>query len=305
MASALATDVVTAGAATLTRDVLLRGPGFGGQAYPVMFAAAFGIALSRNADVRVAALLGLACVLGRAAMRYARGAALKEAAPKKPVAEAAWYMGAGTALKFGGAVLATGALARRLDGRSRLVRYALFAALLWLSASVTEHGLHKYVMHCTQHAPWLRRVGALREICDSHHQHHLSVLPDNTLSHVENPGELVFDWGTTLKVLVLVAPVMVGWDAALRLGVGARVAVAVTVVAAVGFSAIWNTVHPDMHAYAGPFPRMPPRLPGVRTTREGLLFRNHEAHHQVKGPRKGNYNVVFLGADELFDTNRL
>jgi hypothetical protein len=301
MASALATDVVTAGAATLTRDVLLRGPGFGGQAYLVMFAAAFGIARARNADPRVAGLLGLACVLWRAAMRYN---VEKPKTPQTPQREP-WYMGAGTALKFGGAALATGVLARRLDGRSRLVRYGLFAGLLWLSASVAEHGLHKYVMHCTQHAAWLRRVGPLREICDSHHQHHLSVLPDNTLSHVERPDELVFDWGTTLKVLALVAPVMVAWDRGLRLGVGARAAVAATVVAALGFSAVWNTVHPDMHAYAGPFPRMPPRLPGLRTARAGLLFRNHEAHHQIKGPRKGNYNVVFLGADELFGTNRL
>ncbi len=294
---ALAADLVTAGAATLARDVLLHGPGFGGQAYLLMFAAAFGVARARNADARVAALLGLACVLGRAAMRYAR--------PPEPPGAEKWYMGAGTSLKFGAAVLATGVLARRLDGRSRLVRYGLFAALLWLSGSVAEYGLHKYVMHCTQHAPWVRRVGALREICDSHHTHHLSVRPDNTLSRVEHPGELVFDWATTLKVLVLVAPVMVAWDAALRLGVGAAGAVAATAAAAVGFSAVWNTVHPDMHDYAGPFPAMPPRLRGVAAPRGGLLFRNHEAHHQVKGPRKGNYNVVFLGADELFDTNRI
>lgn len=303
MASALATDALTAGAATLARDVLLRGPGFGGHAYALMFALPFAVARARGADVRVSALLALACVLGRVAMRYA--AAGK---PPAPAAAPAWYMGPRTALQFGGAVLAVGAFARRLDGRSRAVRYALFAGLLWLSASLVEFVLHKYVMHCTQHAAWVRRVAILRETCDSHHAHHLSVRPDNTLSHVESPGELVFDWGVCLRVLCIVAPVMVGWDRALGLGIGARAAAAATLAATLGFAAVWNTVHPDMHSYAGPFPAMPPRVPGLRAGEpraRGLLFRNHEAHHQVKGPRKGNYNVVFLGADELLDTNRM
>ena len=255
--------------------------------YGVLFAIAYGVARARGADNVAAWALALACVVVRVATRYA-AAGTRDDAPAvvAAVVAAVVVAAAGGSLKS-----------------SRAVRYALFAGLLWLSGTCAEYALHKYVMHCTQNAPWMKRSRALRETCESHHDHHLSVKPDNTLSHVHHPGELVFDWSVTLKVLCVVAPVMVAWDAVLGLRVGARAAIVATAVAVLGFSAVWNSVHPDMHGYEGEFPRMPPRVPGLRA--RGILARNHELHHQVKGPRKGNYNVVFLGADELFGANRM
>ena len=35
---------------------------------------------------------------------------------------------------------------------------------------------------------------------------------------------------------------------------------------------------------------------------EKIAFHNHSYHHLQKGPRKGNYCIVFLGADHLFNT---
>ena len=265
--------------------------------YAVLFAIAYGVARARGADNVAAWAVALACVIVRVATRYTGAGS---AAPWRDVA-APWRDVAMPWLDAA-LVLAVAVAAGSLRS-SRAVRYALFAGLLWLSGTCAEYALHKYVMHCTQNAPWLKRSRTLRETCESHHDHHLSVKPDNTLSHVHHAGELVFDWSVTLKVLCVVAPVMVAWDAALGLGVGARAAFVATAVAMLGFSAVWNSVHPDMHGYEGPFPRMPPRVPGLRA--RGVLARNHELHHQVKGPRKGNYNVVFLGADELFGANRM
>jgi hypothetical protein len=34
-----------------------------------------------------------------------------------------------------------------------------------------------------------------------------------------------------------------------------------------------------------------------------ILLSNHENHHLQKGDKKGNYNVIVLGADEWFETN--
>ena len=34
-----------------------------------------------------------------------------------------------------------------------------------------------------------------------------------------------------------------------------------------------------------------------------LLYDNHKKHHLQKGSKKGNYNVIILGADEWFNTN--
>lgn len=276
-----------AGAATVARPLVFADPG---TAYPLLFGVMFGIAWYRSGgDFRVSFLLALVSVLGRAAMRY-------RSKPEKP------SFGSAAAL-FGLAAGAVSFLAPRLDGGSGAVRYALFGALLWLSASLVEWVLHKYVMHCTQHAPWIKSMPLVQSACVTHHRHHLSVNPDMSMDHVADVHELVFDWKTTAQVGAIVLPAMFAWN----WGVGLRVptaVVCVTVIAfTIGFSTIWNTIHPAMHEYEGPIPALLPRLP-VKPER-GLLFRNHEAHHQIKGERKGNYNVVFLGADELLNTNRM
>ena len=35
-----------------------------------------------------------------------------------------------------------------------------------------------------------------------------------------------------------------------------------------------------------------------------LLYNNHKMHHIQKGKKKGNFNIIFLGADEWFNDNR-
>ena len=286
-------DVAIAGAATVAHPlVFAAGPG---TAYPLLFGVMFGVAWYRSGgDPRVALLLALVSVLGRAAMRYRS---------KTPSAEAAEKPTFKAAATFGLVACAVSFLASRLDGGSGAVRYALFGGLLWLSASLVEWVLHKYVMHCTQHAPWMRSVPLLHDVCATHHRHHLSVNEDMSMDHVADVHELVFDWKTTAEVGAIVLPAMFAWNWALGLRVPTA-AVLVTVIAfTIGFSTIWNTVHPSMHQYAGPLPALLPRLP-LEPSR-GLLYRNHEVHHQITGERKGKYNVVFLGADELMNTNRL
>jgi len=36
---------------------------------------------------------------------------------------------------------------------------------------------------------------------------------------------------------------------------------------------------------------------------KNILFKNHSYHHLQKGSKKGNYNVIVLGADEWFGLN--
>lgn len=284
-------DVTIAGASAVSRPLFFSG----GLGYPLTFALFFGISWYRSGgDLRVSLLLALVSVLGRAALRYLSPPAEEE--PKRS--------SLGAAAAFGLAAGLASFLASRLDGRSGAVRFAVFGCLMWLSASVVEWVLHKYVMHCTQHAPWIKSVPLVQNACVTHHRHHLSVKPDMSIDGpVTDVHELVFDWKTTAQVGAIVLPVMFGWNWALGLRVSARVVLAVVLAFTIGFATIWNTFHPGMHEYRGPMPALLPRLP--LEPRRGLLYRNHEAHHQIKGERKGNFNVVFLGADELLSTNRL
>jgi hypothetical protein len=69
---------------------------------------------------------------------------------------------------------------------------------------------------------------------------------------------------------------------------------------------IWNKTHAAMHdleyEYSitkGPYDQGLINTDGLTN----LLYQNHEAHHMQKGPTKGNYNVIFLGADEWLQSN--
>jgi hypothetical protein len=78
------------------------------------------------------------------------------------------------------------------------------------------------------------------------------------------------------------------------------------VVSVLAFSHVWNGIHPGMHEYDGGRPNILSKPFGVgKVAKENILHLNHEKHHLVKGERKGNYNVVMLGMDEILGTNRM
>jgi hypothetical protein len=69
---------------------------------------------------------------------------------------------------------------------------------------------------------------------------------------------------------------------------------------------VWNSIHPGMHGMRVDMPLSEgPSGADIRLHRANPYYLNHKAHHHVKGADKGNFNVVFLGADELFATNRM
>jgi sterol desaturase/sphingolipid hydroxylase (fatty acid hydroxylase superfamily) len=84
-------------------------------------------------------------------------------------------------------------------------------------------------------------------------------------------------------------------------GVPIYASAAVSLVLSFGFSTVWNSVHTRMHGKQVDVPFIP--KVNVPDTMYDVYLKNHELHHQIKGDEKGNFNVVFLGADELFQTN--
>jgi hypothetical protein len=68
---------------------------------------------------------------------------------------------------------------------------------------------------------------------------------------------------------------------------------------------LWNKLHPLMHKYSGQYSlNEGPYENSLNFNLVNKLFyRNHEYHHLQKGNKKGNYNVIVMGADEWFGTN--
>lgn len=69
---------------------------------------------------------------------------------------------------------------------------------------------------------------------------------------------------------------------------------------------LWNKIHARMHNYninysilKGPYDEDMFDLDPSKKQ----LYMNHVYHHLQKGEKKGNYNIILLGADEWFGYN--
>jgi hypothetical protein len=180
--------------------------------------------------------------------------------------------------------------------------YAIYFSMIYSVASITEWVIHRYVMHVYS---FKTSFGLL------HKTHHL-----NTLTHYESS---VFDWNFTASTFFSTWFITTGglyWIHPVFLEtISMEIHTGVILIFAVGFTLIWNTIHPDIHKHPHPRARLypwyvicpsvfvyfPSWKPILRT-----LFRWHYKHHLIHHTYPYcNYNVVFLGADIVFGTQKM
>jgi len=193
-----------------------------------------------------------------------------------------------------------------------LLNHTLFIIALYGVFSITEHLVHRYVMH--------NNFGAFSKDHWTHHQH---TLDDMTLKQSNNYNEdvnkyfgLFFVWPYTVGVFT------VGFIEAYGLSivfnaVNMNISLLAVLLYVLAFcfyqSSFWNTIHPDIHfiteklswsegipgsdIWKSIFESIP--MDGNKNAYDWLKD-NHIMHHIRKGPKKGNYNVTLPGADWLF-----
>merc|ERR1719384_1847312 len=82
----------------------------------------------------------------------------------------------------------------------------------------------------------------------------------------------------------------------------------VSVIFAAWQTCAWNTMHGMMHGRCAYTEGQPLALPYsvARWLADypyfNWMIRNHTLHHDIKGDGKGNFNIVWPGADFLFGT---
>lgn len=196
--------------------------------------------------------------------------------------------------------------------KSLIIQYSLFFMITYLIVSIGEWFLHKKVLHCFHFWPWLYNnkftnpiLLHLQNDCKIHHAHHIYTKDDMTLSHIDDENELLFCW-KTLAIIALISPfILISVVRILRLRIPIKVQIITMILFTLVFGIVWNGSHPQTHSVQnismpiteGPVWKSMP-YPNIIET-------NHEMHHRIKGKDKGNFNVVFLGADELFNSNNL
>lgn len=190
----------------------------------------------------------------------------------------------------------------------------LYFLLLYYFLSFQEWFLHKYVMHCYMNTPILYNstsdnmlIKRVRASCTSHHSHHMNTGPDmHMYSEVVDKKELYFNWFLVGIIIVLAGILLYFFILLIRLRVSLPFHVLCVVISIVIYSFVWNTLHPSMHSLHLDIPLTEGAPCLAYDIKKGnILYKNHFAHHQVKGPAKGNYNIILLGADVIMSTDRL
>ena len=190
---------------------------------------------------------------------------------------------------------------------------ANFIMLFYIFFSIIELTAHKYIMHCNKNSLMSKIIKKIPFInseyirtCDKHMQHHLEVKPNMELLGNKNKSSLFMGWnlfiylcGAFLICLLLakyISNYKITYTNIFIIGI----------ITTFLWEYLWNKVHIKMHNYKidyslkeGPYDEGLFDLSYVKD----LLLINHKNHHLQKGEKKGNYNVILLGADEWFNLN--
>lgn len=187
-----------------------------------------------------------------------------------------------------------------------IIKYAIFFLIAYLVASIVEWCLHKYVMHAYIFMPWVEsaNIPFVTHACVSHKYHHCHTKDDMTLSGFKDQYELILSWTTLIAVSMFIIGILFVINNVLQLDIPLWVYVVFALIAVLVHGFVWNAIHPRLHdkvlnySFAEGAPQTGLVVPAI-------YIDNHVQHHLRKGPEKGNFNVVFLGADEIFRSNRL
>lgn len=290
----------------LVRHIILKmAPHIVFSGYLFMFVIGVMIAYIATQSFHTSLFVGLALVYGRIVYRYSQ--------PKEVLNNYTGWQN--TTIFIVGIIAAyVSSLSIQPYADEGWFHIVLFVMVLYLAASMLEWILHRKIMHCYMYWKGLEKMDTsnnwlmhqLQKSCHLHKDHHLSVKTDMSLKEVKDDHELIFDWLTTFGAGIIGYPFILLITYVLRIRVSWCVQFVAILLMTVIFSLVWNSIHATMHGAQVhvPLTEGPPNM-DVKLDKDALYAKNHIMHHQIKGEEKGNYNVVFLGADELFMTNRM
>ncbi len=185
-----------------------------------------------------------------------------------------------------------------------------FILLIYVFISILEFVIHKFVMHCNKDSILSKIMEYIPFVndnyfstCENHIQHHLEVEPDMTLNEIKSKNSLFMGWNIYIILFLafflcgLLSRYISNYDISYK-----YLAIVFGIITFM-WEYVWNKVHIRMHKreidYSikeGPYDENLFNFDVIKD----ILLQNHQNHHLQKGDKKGNYNVIILGADEWF-----
>jgi len=188
-----------------------------------------------------------------------------------------------------------------------------FILIFYIFFSIVELLSHKYIMHCDKNSLMSKIVKYIPFIneqyfltCDKHIQHHIEVEPDMKLNSNKFKESLFMGWNIYIHIYTVILICLIISKNISNYDIDYKYLFIISGFLAFLWEYLWNKTHTLMHDFEtdysiidGPHDNDLLNLTKVKD----ILLKNHTYHHLQKGNKKGNYNVILLGADEWFGLN--
>jgi len=184
--------------------------------------------------------------------------------------------------------------------KHNIYMYLIFITTLYAAFSVQEWLAHKYLMHTHLN------IKALQKVYANHLRHHNKTKHDYTIEN-NDPEYICVDLSTLddffQYVLLYTVNTGIFYIFFKNELTFTTISIHVHLFLIVNIL-VWNTFHSYIHGLDAYEICKPPGIPRRFINEKNIytrwLIENHKAHHSNP---KGNYNIVFPGADYLFGTH--
>ena len=172
------------------------------------------------------------------------------------------------------------------------MKLLLVLLILYLVFTFSEVFIHKEIYH-NKPDSFIRKYGIYG---DEHINHHLDVLNDMSLKEGYHEDSLFFD---TFDLVYITLLIFIVWYPTVLLfySVEWYYIFIAAVLTSLFYKVMWDKLHYAFH-----------QINDIGKYKDNFIFKwlynNHKVHHLIKGENKGNYNIIFPGADHILGLYR-
>ena len=185
--------------------------------------------------------------------------------------------------------------------KNSFLSISLFLVTLYFLSSFEEFFIHKYIMHRVINVPFLK------ETAEEHINHHIATNKDFTVKNNDHTN-ICFDFITILPIYLFT--VFISYILFNKI-VSLNVILLTVLVVILIHMVVWNTLHSYFHYFnvnticKNTIYGVPKEYINEDNFYVKWSLNNHRAHHYFKDEKKGNWNVVFPGADYILGTHNV
>jgi hypothetical protein len=181
--------------------------------------------------------------------------------------------------------------------KNSLQSICIFLIALYFLATFGEYFIHKYLMHNIVKMPYLNEYGK------EHIKHHVATNKDFTIKNNDSEN-ICFNWMTIMPLYIISILIMY---LLFNKIVGLNIILISVFLMLYLHTVIWNTLHSYVHYFdvnsVCEISGIPKEYVNENNFYVKWSLNNHRAHHYFKNDEKGNWNVVYPGADYIMGTH--